>query len=406
MFFRNNTDPFCTFCKGIIVITISNIILRYYISSTLNNYICFWGIILSVIAFFRIKDTLRIPFVGFSGIFFKFFLIYGCIILFRGVIDMPLIPSTLCSHYIWIWLIPFCSLIPIDGRRIEILKETSVVLSGCAIVFFLLNIDVLLSNNTLDNIGSSYRELEYLYNLGQTPIKLSLPAGLFLLCYKEKLSKIEKNIIIIAFVVSLLSSVLSARRTTSAYAVLFLIAASFNQKANISKNMSRYMIISVAIVVLVTFLMPYLQILFPYFGERLLEDTRSGVESNFWADFGSVYDWIWGRGAYGTYYDPTFLNTDIDVYRHGIETGYLSILLWGGVLYLFPLAIFTLIKCKPRFFLNTKSIFYRAAFLYIVINMSFLLIGNCIVFTAQYVYVWLCVSYIAEKKIDYGCKYI
>lgn len=398
MFFHNNTDPFCTFCKGIIVITISNIILRHYISSTLNNYICFWGILLSVIAFFRIKETLRIPFVGFSGIFFKFFLIYGCIILFRGVIDMPLTPSILCSHYIWIWLIPFCSLIPIDGRRIEILKETSVVLSGCAIVFFFLNLDYLLGNNTVDNVGVSYEELDGLYNFAQAPAKLSLPAGMFLLCYKENLSKIEKHIIVVAFVVSLLSALLSARRTVSAYVILFFIVAFFNQETNISKKLGRYIVASVIIIVIYMFCIPYLIIFFPFMGERLLDDTRSGVETCFWADFGSVYDWIWGRGAYGTYYDPTFLNTDMDVYRHGIETGYLSILLWGGVLYLFPLAIFTLIKCKPRFFLNNKSIFDRSAFWYIVLNLSFLLIGNCVVFTAQYIYIWLCVSYLAKKK--------
>ena len=69
-----------------------------------------------------------------------------------------------------------------------------------------------------------------------------------------------------------------------------------------------------------------------YLIERGMEDSRSGVELFFYKDFEtSSIDWLLGRGINGYYFCPFFENPR----RQVIETGYLFLILKGGLIYLF-----------------------------------------------------------------------
>ena len=70
---------------------------------------------------------------------------------------------------------------------------------------------------------------------------------------------------------------------------------------------------------------------------RATEDSRSGVEELFFVDFASspAEDWIFGRGMDGGYYQIV-KNEDtgeVSDNRKGIETGYLHLVLKGGLVY-------------------------------------------------------------------------
>ncbi len=60
--------------------------------------------------------------------------------------------------------------------------------------------------------------------------------------------------------------------------------------------------------------------------ERADEDSRSGVEANFWLDILKDDSIFFGRGWFGEYYDAIFGKM-----RPHIETGYMSLILRGGV---------------------------------------------------------------------------
>lgn len=69
-----------------------------------------------------------------------------------------------------------------------------------------------------------------------------------------------------------------------------------------------------------------------YLIERGMEDSRSGVELFFYKDFtASPVDWLLGRGINGYYFCPFFDNPR----RQVIETGFLFLILKGGLIYLF-----------------------------------------------------------------------
>ncbi|MGN6296807.1 MAG: hypothetical protein ACTHM7_08505, partial [Ginsengibacter sp.] len=73
-----------------------------------------------------------------------------------------------------------------------------------------------------------------------------------------------------------------------------------------------------------------------FIAQRGEEDTRTGVELYFYNDM-HAKDWMIGRGINGEYYCP---NIDLDTdYRSLIETGYLQIILKGGLVRLILLLL-------------------------------------------------------------------
>ena len=70
--------------------------------------------------------------------------------------------------------------------------------------------------------------------------------------------------------------------------------------------------------------------IFNFLVERGNEDTRTGVEDAMKDDMSST-DWIWGKGFDGEYYCPNIDDLDTRGYRAFVETGFLQIMLKGGI---------------------------------------------------------------------------
>lgn len=131
---------------------------------------------------------------------------------------------------------------------------------------------------------------------------------------------------------SLLFCIVAARRgglaISSLYVLTYIYFGVFYGKKRIPKWV---VFIFAAIVIAIGVYMLLSSSLISYLLERGLEDTRSYVEFFFYMDFGTNYwDWIFGRGINGAYYCPLF----VPVQRQVIETGYLFMILKGGLIYL------------------------------------------------------------------------
>lgn len=154
------------------------------------------------------------------------------------------------------------------------------------------------------------------------------------------MSKRQRKVCFVIWAIYLLLMMLNARRNMIfSLGGLGLIAYYCCNLSRFAKNRGRAVLMSaLAAVMGVLFLVSNIDILadkvFNRFAGRLEEDTRSGVEELFLADFSTspISDWIWGRGIDGGYYqemqddDTGELNTN----RLGIETGYLNNILKGG----------------------------------------------------------------------------
>lgn len=141
---------------------------------------------------------------------------------------------------------------------------------------------------------------------------------------------------LISYVGSILIAAFLARRGGLALSVSFLVLAWIMYALSDKETSIFEMILMAAIVVGIAFVL-FTNMADSFFSTlvgRGDENTRIGVEESFYSDMKSQVDWTFGRGWFGRYYDPLFSN-----FRSSIETGYLALILRGGLLYLIPYVV-------------------------------------------------------------------
>jgi hypothetical protein len=139
-----------------------------------------------------------------------------------------------------------------------------------------------------------------------------------------------------------------------------------------------------------------------YFVERFGEDTRSPVHALYFYDFQNSprSDWIMGRGMNGTYYYNIVedsLTGELFVYRPVIETGYLNMMLKGGLVY----DILILLVLIPGIVkgLKSKQFLGTACALFLLTYLIYLYSGGPLSsLTPRTLLFWFCISICYRKE--------
>jgi len=124
------------------------------------------------------------------------------------------------------------------------------------------------------------------------------------------------------------------------------------------------------------------------FNKEAFEESRGMVFDDFFNDFSSTNDWIFGRGIDGKVLRS--LSTDSGE-SNIIENGFLTILLKGGLLYLVPFVMILLRASYLGFFRSNNDLVKAMASLlliYVIMMSSF----NLPVFSTNYIFIWISVS--------------
>lgn len=140
--------------------------------------------------------------------------------------------------------------------------------------------------------------------------------------------------------------------------------------------------------------------MFSFLIERGEEDTRSGVEVWMYADMSST-DWIIGKGIKGKYYCPIVENVNDAEgagYRDNIETGYLQIILKGGIISL-TLLLLMFIPAVYKGLFKSNNVLSKAAAMWVLLWIVYLYPSGGIVFTMNYLLVWVSVGICYSEKI-------
>lgn len=116
---------------------------------------------------------------------------------------------------------------------------------------------------------------------------------------------------------------------------------------------------------------------------RIDEDTRSGVDESIIRYINSENAWFFGKGIEGAYPDSSF-----DKPRYTHETGYLYMILKGGVVYL-SLYVFLLLHSAYLGFFKTNNRLTKALAIYLLFHVLFLIPFGVISFTLEYLFVWV-----------------
>lgn len=147
-----------------------------------------------------------------------------------------------------------------------------------------------------------------------------------------------------------------ARRGNLAMLGLYL-ALAWLMYAMFDKKTSKIKLIFISILVIALgygFFTGSVDSFFATLSERGDENTREGVELAFFFDMRDINDWIFGRGWFGQYYDFVF-----GYKRFGVETGYLTIILRGGLIYLIPYILLLVLSFINGFF-RSKNLFCKS----------------------------------------------
>ena len=214
----------------------------------------------------------------------------------------------------------------------------------------------------------------YSFDFMEVLNKVMAYANGFLLLTLHYYPRKIKWLVVIVYILSLYFAVIQARRNQILMLTIFFLFSFLlyllRYKAKLYKK------VLFAIVGLCFFFisgyflfLQYQDTIFKKLVSRGIEDTRSFVVDEYWADM-DTGSFIFGRGMNGKYYCPALFGLDTDGHRmrSGLETGYLYLILKFGLIgFLLFLSISLGAIFKGIFF--SKNYFVKASALFILIYL-------------------------------------
>jgi hypothetical protein len=228
---------------------------------------------------------------------------------------------------------------------------------------------------------------------------LAAPVGFLLSIYLYN-SKFTTLFAAVVMLVTVYFLIYRARRGSLALC-LTSVAAAGMMYLIYTKRTALIIVISIILISFNTIFLSGIKLpgMFTFLMARKDEDTRSGVEDYMRAGMQSKKDWLIGKGINGTYYCPFFVDLVTGSYERPIvETGYLQIILKGGIISL-TLLLLILVPAVYKGFFDSKNIFTKAAAMYVLLWIMSLYPTVANDFSMKYVLLWIAAGICYSKNI-------
>jgi hypothetical protein len=266
---------------------------------------------------------------------------------------------------LFLYLVPLLLLFPL---KIKYLKKVFLLIPIFGLFFIfssMLRLDVLL--NAATGSRNATGTVDVLVQC------LALPCGYILMSYKCHSKRMNVYALLI-LLLSLYFLIVRARRgltfiTLSMIVVAYIMVLIYN-KDKLFKLLISFLVLIILISSVTLLYKVQKKGFFGHLDSRMDEDTRTGVEQAFYNDM-STMDWIIGKGINGQYYCPGIdEGYRVTVYRSAIETGYLQIILRGGII---SLVLFVLVALPASFMglFKSRNMLCKAAGLWILLFMIY-----------------------------------
>ena len=231
---------------------------------------------------------------------------------------------------------------------------------------------------------------------------LSLPTGFMLLTFLFHSGK-RKLFALFIICLTFFFTVIRARRGLMLISFSMLLFSYFlfqlSNKKKIINSILSIFIISIISFVAVRLYDEQRKDTFGLITERIGQQTRSRVEEYFYRDL-NTKDWIIGKGMNGKYFCPGVEEGigRISIYRSVIETGFLQIILNGGLISLGLLLLIAIPAIFKGLF-NSKNLLSKAAAMWIVIFLLYLYPGTPAIFSLYHILVWISIGICYSEDI-------
>jgi hypothetical protein len=310
-----------------------------------------------------------------------------------GIANYASIKDFLFSPYGSGGLLYFVPLAVFLPRNAVFLKRTfdAIVILGIVYLFF----NVLLIKSLL--VAGDDPHSQEMFEILSA---LSLPCG-FIICTYAYHSKLRNLFALGVITLTLLFAIIRARRgmlifcsgiLASAYLIYF-----FHSK-------KKYFLIYLSIL-LISLVGLYASSLYRisenrilgYITEKGVDDTRTRIEWYFFDDM-KTKDWIIGKGILGSYFCPNIEENQVTNFRNVIETGYLQIVLKGGLVSLI-LLLLILIPALIMGIFFSRNILAKASGVWILIFIGCLYPRDVVKFDLNYILVWMSIGICYNKSL-------
>ena len=389
---------------GIYVFEMGNMFYEFIFR---DNYLCrlmsLVGICILMYSFICVPK--RLPFSKNPGICI-IAILYICVSLitiFRGALQSKIGDLIISPQYFWQYVLPFAVFLKIPKNYFEILYKWCFIYVITALCFCIYNfqdfyIDVTAIVNSMIGWES------YVLNRPQIPCQFAMPMCIYLFSWKN-ISNVGKMIIVVTFILALCAALFAGRRSVAASLLFFILISII---IYLRGKKMKFLFLMLLFLSLFTFKMDYLletlEDTFVVLFDRIDADTRSGVEDDFFRDFKGVEEWLFGRGMDGTYRSPSVAELDT-MNRRGIETGYLNIILHGGLFLLFPYIILLLYSVINNVARRKDSYFSLSVIVYIIFHFVWLYPSGTPKLNLEYFVLWnfIAISYLTPDYFNNDC---
>jgi hypothetical protein len=382
---KSNSKVFSTILLGFLLFGLKE--FAELISGSLPRIFALIGLLFIFVAPFWYKYKIVTPLRGGIKILFYGYLIWIFVIILTPLItgqeytDKSIHPYA--NYGVASYLLPFVVLLGINIISLSKLFKMIFIFSIIGFVFFVFNFNTMQSV-VLAGIGVS---LDGEIGIGELANKYFFwfnISCLSLLCYEFVPKNYKKFAIFTSIFTFLLITYFARRGGIFMYLLYFFgMFYLYLDQSNSKYRFLRIMLLAGIILIFYLIISNYSNSFFSLIFERLYDDSRSSVDDALIAYLNAENAWLFGKGIEGTY-----KHSDFDLPRYEHETGYLYLILKGGIINLFFYVTLLLHAFYIGFF-KTKNRLTKALALYVFFHIVFLIPFGLPNFGLEYLFVWI-----------------
>lgn len=228
----------------------------------------------------------------------------------------------------------------------------------------------------------------------------------FLFLSFTKLTKKQKIVSVIVFIVGFLIAVMAARRSLVwAFSWAFMLFIFINYLNKSASKLKKLTLIIMTLVMGFGSIIVYnlfFETLFGELAERLDADSRGAVLRDFNRDMDTI-SWIAGRGISGEYnlYETDYIfgvDDEMSDKRNIVEAGYLNLILKGGYIYIITFGLIILVALRNGLF-KSKNYYIKVCSGFLILYVAEAIPAGVLMFNIRFFLVWYCIAMCWNKKV-------
>lgn len=228
----------------------------------------------------------------------------------------------------------------------------------------------------------------------------NLSSGFLLLTAHLSRKKYISRIVILYYILFIVLSLIYGRRggvLSSILLIAFMIFIRLRSPLFNIRNRTKMYLAGIVVLVLLLAFGYLIKSSYAFergFSKEGFQESREEVFTDFFEDFSSAQDWIFGRGIQGRVYRSFYSEGTLDI----VEQGFLTVILRGGLLYLIPFVLIFLRAVWLGFFRSNNDL-VKALAIMVFLHLALMFYFNLPDYSTYYILIWISITACFNKTM-------